>query len=145
MCLKIHNVPRTEWKPSRLKQCCKRSSLWRGTQSLKRRSLPPNVSRLHETYSSIYSFTHIQKLRDSLIQSSKKSHMLNTKMRRFLAPDLNIIWKLMSTVHTLNFLKPTGYVMHQQFNLIKPTGYVMHRSLTFQRLLVTWCTSILTL
>ena len=27
----------------------------------------------------------------------------------------------------VNFLKPTGYVMHQQFNLLKPTGYVMHQ------------------
>ena len=26
----------------------------------------------------------------------------------------------------VNPLKPTGYVMHQQFNLLKPTGYVMH-------------------
>ena len=26
----------------------------------------------------------------------------------------------------VNLLKPTGYVMHQQFNLSKPTGYVMH-------------------
>ena len=26
-----------------------------------------------------------------------------------------------------NLLKPTGYVMHQQFNLLKPTGYVMHQ------------------
>jgi hypothetical protein len=28
----------------------------------------------------------------------------------------------------LNFLKPTGYVMHQQFNLLKPTGYVIHQN-----------------
>ena len=27
----------------------------------------------------------------------------------------------------VNLLKPTGYVMHQQFNLSKPTGYVMHQ------------------
>ena len=26
-----------------------------------------------------------------------------------------------------NLLKPTGYVMHEQFNLLKPTGYVMHQ------------------
>ena len=26
-----------------------------------------------------------------------------------------------------NLLKPTGYVMHQQFNLLKPTGYVMYQ------------------
>ena len=28
---------------------------------------------------------------------------------------------------TVQHLKPTGYVMHQQFNLLKPTGYVMHQ------------------
>ena len=27
----------------------------------------------------------------------------------------------------INLLKPTGYVMHQQFNLLKSTGYVMHQ------------------
>ena len=27
----------------------------------------------------------------------------------------------------VNLLKPTGYVMHQQFNLLKLTGYVMHQ------------------
>ena len=27
----------------------------------------------------------------------------------------------------INLLKPTGYVMHQQFNILKPTGYVMHQ------------------
>ena len=27
----------------------------------------------------------------------------------------------------INLLKPTGYVMYQQFNLLKPTGYVMHK------------------
>jgi hypothetical protein len=26
-----------------------------------------------------------------------------------------------------NLFKPTGYVMHQEFNLLKPTGYVMHQ------------------
>ena len=26
-----------------------------------------------------------------------------------------------------NLLKPTGYVMHQQFSILKPTGYVMHQ------------------
>ena len=28
---------------------------------------------------------------------------------------------------SLNLLKPTGHVMHQQFNLLKPTGHVMHQ------------------
>ena len=27
----------------------------------------------------------------------------------------------------INLLKPTGYVMHQQFNLLKPTAYMMHQ------------------
>ena len=27
----------------------------------------------------------------------------------------------------INLLKPTGYVMHQQFNLLKTTGHVMHQ------------------
>ena len=29
--------------------------------------------------------------------------------------------------HFINILKPTGYLMHQQFNLLKPTGYVIHQ------------------
>jgi hypothetical protein len=33
-----------------------------------------------------------------------------------------------------NLLKPTGYVMHQQFNLLKPTGYVMHKQFKIQQL-----------
>ena len=33
-----------------------------------------------------------------------------------------------------NHLKPTGYVMHQQFNLLKPTGYVMHQQFNIQQL-----------
>ena len=33
-----------------------------------------------------------------------------------------------------NLLKPTGYVMHQQFNLLKPTGYVMHQQFNIQQL-----------
>ena len=27
----------------------------------------------------------------------------------------------------IKHLKPTGYVMHQQFKLLKPTGYVIHQ------------------
>ena len=34
----------------------------------------------------------------------------------------------------VNLLKPTGYVMHQQFNLLKPTGYVMHQQFNIQTL-----------
>ena len=34
----------------------------------------------------------------------------------------------------INLLKPTGYVMHQQFNLLKPTGYVMHQQFNIQQL-----------
>ena len=30
---------------------------------------------------------------------------------------------------TLNLLKPTGYVTHEQFNLLKPTGYVTHQQI----------------
>jgi hypothetical protein len=33
-----------------------------------------------------------------------------------------------------NILKPTVYVMHQQFNLLKPTGYVMHKQFNIQQL-----------
>jgi hypothetical protein len=33
-----------------------------------------------------------------------------------------------------NLLKPSGYVMHQQFNLLKPTGYVMHQQFNIQQL-----------
>ena len=29
----------------------------------------------------------------------------------------------------LNLLRPTGYVMHQQFKLLKPTGHVMRQQL----------------
>ena len=36
----------------------------------------------------------------------------------------------------INLLKPTGYVMHQQFNLLKPTGYVMHQQFNIQQLYV---------
>ena len=32
-----------------------------------------------------------------------------------------------SEMWCVNPLKPTGYVMHQQFNLLNPTGYVMHQ------------------
>ena len=41
-------------------------------------------------------------------------------------------------VHGLevNLLKPTGYVMHQQFNLLKPTGHVMHQQFNTQQLYV---------
>ena len=35
-----------------------------------------------------------------------------------------------------NLLKPTGYVMHQQPNLLKPTGYVMHQQFNIQQLYV---------
>ena len=34
----------------------------------------------------------------------------------------------------VNLLKPTGYVMDQQFNLLKPTGYVMHQQFNIQQL-----------
>ena len=36
----------------------------------------------------------------------------------------------------MHFLKPTGYVMHQQFNLLKPAGYVMHQKFNIQQLYV---------
>ena len=39
-------------------------------------------------------------------------------------------------VRSLNLLKPTGHVMHQQFNLLKPTGYVMHQQFNIQQLYV---------
>ena len=44
-----------------------------------------------------------------------------------------------------NLLKPTGHVMHQQFNLLKPTGYVMHQQFTIQQLYVlpTLCLCVL--
>ena len=35
-----------------------------------------------------------------------------------------------------NLLKPTGYVIHQQFNLLKPTGHVMHQQYNIQQLYV---------
>ena len=35
-----------------------------------------------------------------------------------------------------NVLKPTGYVMHQDFNLLKSTGYVMHQQFNIQQLYV---------
>ena len=34
----------------------------------------------------------------------------------------------------INLLKPTGYVMYQQFNLLKSTGYVMHQQFNIQQL-----------
>ena len=34
----------------------------------------------------------------------------------------------------LNLLKPTGYVMHQQFNPLNPTGHVMHQQNNIQQL-----------
>ena len=37
---------------------------------------------------------------------------------------------------TINRLKPTGYVMHQQFILLKPTGYVMRQQFNIQQLYV---------
>ena len=36
----------------------------------------------------------------------------------------------------LNLLKPTGYVMYQQFNLLKPTGHVKHQQFNIQQLYV---------
>ena len=41
-----------------------------------------------------------------------------------------------STDITLNLLKPTGHVMHQQFNRLKPNGYVMQQ--TVQPFKVYW-------
>ena len=41
-----------------------------------------------------------------------------------------LLWRVLkqpTTSQFINFLKPTGHVMHQQFNLIKPTGYMMHQ------------------
>ena len=35
-----------------------------------------------------------------------------------------------------NLLNPTGYVTHQQFNLLKPTGHVMHQQNNIQQLYV---------
>ena len=35
---------------------------------------------------------------------------------------------------SVNRLKPTGHVMHQQFNLLKRTGYVMHQQFNIQQL-----------
>ena len=34
---------------------------------------------------------------------------------------------------SINLLKPTGHVMHQQFNLLKPTGHVMHQQFNIQQ------------
>ena len=34
----------------------------------------------------------------------------------------------------VNLLKPTGYVIHQQFNLLKPTGHVMRQQFNIQQL-----------
>ena len=34
----------------------------------------------------------------------------------------------------INLLKPTVYVMHQQFNILEPTGYVMHQQFNIQQL-----------
>ena len=44
-----------------------------------------------------------------------------------------------------NLLKPTGHVMHQQFNLLKPTGHVMHQQFNIQQLYVlpTLCLCVL--
>ena len=39
-------------------------------------------------------------------------------------------------LNSIILLKPTGYVMHQQFNLLKPTGYVMHQQFNNQQLYV---------
>ena len=36
-----------------------------------------------------------------------------------------------------NLLKPTGHVMHQKFNFLKPTGHVMHQQFNLLSLLVT--------
>ena len=38
---------------------------------------------------------------------------------------------MLGTYYTLdlNLLKPTGYVIQQQFKLLKPTGHVMHQQL----------------
>ena len=38
-----------------------------------------------------------------------------------------IIQRHKSTANLVNLLKPTGYVMHQQFKILKPTGYVMYQ------------------
>ena len=35
-----------------------------------------------------------------------------------------------------NLLNPAGYLMHQQFNLLNPTGYVMHQQFNIQQLYV---------
>ena len=32
-----------------------------------------------------------------------------------------------NSFNSINLLKPTGYVMHQQFKLLKSTGHVMHQ------------------
>ena len=40
----------------------------------------------------------------------------------------------MPSTFKVNLLKPTCYVMHQQFNLLKPTGYVMHQQFNIQQL-----------
>ena len=49
--------------------------------------------------------------------------------------------------HTMLFklLKPTGYVMDQQFNLLKPIGYVMYQQFNIQQLyaLPTLCFCVL--
>ena len=37
---------------------------------------------------------------------------------------------------TINLLKPTGHVMHQQLNLLKPTGHVKHQQFNIQKLYV---------
>ena len=46
---------------------------------------------------------------------------------------------------SINHLKPTGHVMHQQFNLLKPNGHVMHQQFNIQQLyaLPTLCLCVL--
>ena len=39
---------------------------------------------------------------------------------------MSLMIKILNTFF-IDPLKPTGYVMHQQFNLLKPTGHVMHQ------------------
>ena len=40
-----------------------------------------------------------------------------------------------STDITLNLLKPTGHVMHQQFNRLKPSGLVMYHKVEYSKIL----------
>ena len=39
----------------------------------------------------------------------------------------------------INLLKPTGYLMHQQFNLLKPSGFFMYHQVEHSKILYGAC------